>query len=216
MVKYFTRSTSSDLHMKTLIALLFVLLTAGLAHATSRGEAQKVMFVLKQTGVVETTPEEMHSVDGTYATAEQYYQQKNREMSERYYLLTIQKARVLLAKLLDRVSDTSAIETSQPENKTLLASIPPSFSDVTPLPREPEHTPPVRQTDSSDGTTPPTLQQSETSHAPAKTDVGPEQASNNIISEKLVEAPVSTPWSDMTHSGWWRPNWESAGIIWQQ
>jgi len=172
--------------MKTLIALLFVLLTAGLAHATSRGEAQKVMFVLKQTGVVETTPEEMHSVDDTYATAEQYYQQNNREMSERYYLLTIQKARVLLAKLLDRVSDTPAIETSQPPDNTLLASIPPSLSNATPLPREPENTPLVRQPDSSDNTTPPTIQPSETSHAPAITDVGPELVSNGIISEKLV------------------------------
>ncbi len=173
--------------MKTLAALAFILLTAGFAHATSRDEAQKVIFVLKQTGgVIETTPEEMHSIDDTYAAAEQYDQLKNHEMSERYYQLTIQKARVLLAKLLDLVSDTPAIETSQPPGGTLLASIPPSLSNAMPVPRKPENASPTRQPEISDGTASRTLEQSETLPAPEKTDAGTKHVSGGVISEMLV------------------------------
>jgi L,D-transpeptidase ErfK/SrfK len=189
MSKYFTTYKSSNLRMNTLTALAFVLLTAGLAHAGSRDEAIKVIFVLKQTGVVETTPEEMHSVDDTYAAAEQYYQLNNQEMSERYYLLAIQKARVLLAKLLDLASDTPAIETNQP-SETLLASIPPSLQDATPPPPKAETAPAGRQPDPAAGSFLRDVQRIEPSFSPAtrppKTDGDPEHFSDSIISEKLV------------------------------
>ncbi len=122
--------------IKIITPLAFVLLTAGLTHATNRDEAQKVLFVLQQTGVAETAPDEMHSVDASFSEAEHYFQQKNREMSDRYYLLTIQKARVLLAKVLDRISDTPATETQQTPN-TRLASIPSVLSDAMPSPGKP-------------------------------------------------------------------------------
>jgi len=156
--------------------LAFVLLTAALAHANTRDEAQKVLFVLQQTGVAEVAPDEMHSVDASFSEAEQYYQQKNLEMSDRYYLLTVQKARVLLAKQLDRISDIPATETEKQPN-TLVASIPPGLSDVTSPLRKPDTTPLI------DPTTP---HEPSPSQAPGQAKTETESPPDGVISEKLV------------------------------
>lgn len=41
----------------------------------------------------------MISINATFSTAEQYLQQNNREMAERYYILTLQKTRILKSSL---------------------------------------------------------------------------------------------------------------------
>lgn len=170
--------------IKIITSLAFVLLTAGLTHATTRDEAQKVLFVLQQTGVAETAPDEMHSVDASFSEAEHYYQQKNREMSDRYYLLTIQKARVLLAKVLDRISDTPATETQQTPN-TRLASIPSVLSDAMPSPGKPENVP---QSQRPAPPLPGEMQRSAPPQATGQTitDDDPGRFSSGVISDKLV------------------------------
>lgn len=110
--------TNTFIQVLTLLAL--VLASANLSHAGARDEAQKVLYVLRQTGVAQKTPDEMQSIDATFSTAEQYFQQNDREMSDRYYLLTVQKARVLLATLLDHApgSSTPAIKQQANDSRT--------------------------------------------------------------------------------------------------
>lgn len=107
---------STNLFIQVLALLAVVLASAGLSHASARDEAQKVLYVLRQTGVAQKTPDEMQSIDATFSTAEQYFQQNDRDMSERYYLLTVQKARVLLASLLDHTSGSSVTLAKQQAN----------------------------------------------------------------------------------------------------
>lgn len=180
-------STGTVLFIMAVASLAFALPSASLGHATTRDEAQKVLFILQQTGVAETTPEEMHSIDVSFSTAEQYYQQKNRELSDRYYLLTIQKARVLLAKLLDRVSDTPAAEAQQPP-APLVASIPPSLPDIQPPPPRPtDSVQPSQSPSTSTGSRTGDTQRNEPSHQQTvKAKGDPEYLSDSVISDKLV------------------------------
>ena len=172
MIKNFTAYTNMAYLIMPLTVLTFVLAAEGAANATTRDEAQKVLFVLRQTGVAETAPDEMRSVDASFSEAEGYYQQKNHEMSDRYFLLTIQKARILLAKVLDRISDAPATDAQQPPN-IIVASIPPVLPDSVPPPRKPDNTPLVQQPVLPAPTV--GAQQGETGHSP-----------DDVISDKLV------------------------------
>lgn len=151
MMKTYATHMGMVLFTGALFLLVFVLLNAGQACAGAREEAHKVIYVLRQTGAGQQEPEEARSVDDTFLTAERHFRQNDREMSERYYLLTIQKARVLLAGLLARAPATS---TRQPAEIPQAAAIPPlqqsgnasttrSPSSASPTPQEvkPEEAP---------------------------------------------------------------------------
>jgi len=111
-----------------MILLVLLIFYASLACAAPRDEAQKIVFILQQTALAETIPEEMESIKRTFQEAEKYQEQKSGEMAERLYQLAILKGRVLLAKLLEIASDIPAIEDEQ-HSKTVVASIPPAVTD---------------------------------------------------------------------------------------
>ncbi|MEI6306190.1 MAG: L,D-transpeptidase family protein [Deltaproteobacteria bacterium] len=172
--------------MKTIIVLAFMLLTVDFANATPRDEAQKIIFVLNQTGLAETIPDEMGSVTSTFKEAEKYKEQKNSEMSEKYYLLATLKGRVLLAKLLEIASDIPAAETKESQ-KPILASIPPALSGSPATPSKSEKVSSDKQTavDSAAGN----VIQSGTLTQPSgeeKKTIGPATSSDAVISAKLV------------------------------
>lgn len=58
--------------------------------------------------------DELKSVDATFAIAEHYFQAEDIEQSERFYLLTVQKARIILATSLKRVADASEQQAAPP------------------------------------------------------------------------------------------------------
>lgn len=156
---------STNLTIKVLTLLAVVLASANLSHASARDDAQKVLYVLRQTGVAQKSPDEMQSIDATFSTAEQYFQHNDREMSGRYYLLTVQKARVLLANLLDNAPGPSVTATQRAQTPS-----PASQPDVKPvLPVPPEGTAPFQ----------PAPEQ-------AKATAEPEYFSDDVTSEKLV------------------------------
>jgi lipoprotein-anchoring transpeptidase ErfK/SrfK len=156
---------STNLTIKVLTLLAVVLASANLSHASARDDAQKVLYVLRQTGVAQKSPDEMQSIDATFSTAEQYFQHNDREMSGRYYLLAVQKARVLLANLLDNAPGPSVTATQRSQT-----SSPASHPDIKPvLPVPPEGTAPFQ----------PAPEQ-------AKATAEPEYFSDDVTSEKLV------------------------------
>jgi len=74
---------------------VFILFMACIALADTRLDAITAITDLRMTGLGKNIPDEMKSLDATFAMAEQYYQAKDSANSEQYYRLTIQKARIL-------------------------------------------------------------------------------------------------------------------------
>lgn len=85
--------------IRSLAAAALLLHATTPAYADSRDEAVNAIEQLRQLGVPLKKPDDMGSIAATFSTAEQYLQQNNREMAERYYLLTLQKTRVLKSSL---------------------------------------------------------------------------------------------------------------------
>lgn len=65
------------------------------AHADSRSEAREALQELRNNKKMLKMPDELASIETTFSVAEQYHKQSHPELSEQYYLLTIQKARIL-------------------------------------------------------------------------------------------------------------------------
>lgn len=74
---------------------VFALCTAQVSVADTRQDAIAAIADLRTTGMDKKMPDEMKSLDATFAMAEKYHQANNTAESEQYYLLTIQKARIL-------------------------------------------------------------------------------------------------------------------------
>lgn len=64
-------------------------------NADSRSEAREALQELRKNTSILKMPDELASIETTFSVAEQYHKQSHRELSEQYYLLTIQKARIL-------------------------------------------------------------------------------------------------------------------------
>lgn len=178
MMKTYATHIRMVLSAQALSVLALVLLSAGLASAGAREEAHKVIYVIRQTGAGEQEPEETRSVDDTFLAAERYFRQNDHEMAERYYLLTIQKARVLLAGLLARAPATSA---HQPAEIPQPAPLPPLQQPVEA---------PATRSPSTASTTPQETGQGEAPYPPeagqARPDGTPGYPPDEAASEKLV------------------------------
>ena len=83
----------------SLSILVATLLLPSVVWADSRQDALFELENLHRTATSETMSDELKSVDATFAVAEHYFQANDTEQSERFYLLTVQKARIILATL---------------------------------------------------------------------------------------------------------------------
>ncbi|MDD5286794.1 MAG: L,D-transpeptidase family protein [Desulfuromonadaceae bacterium] len=81
----------------TFSVFAFTLFVARISSADTRLDAISAIAGLRMTGLAKKMPDEMKSLDATFAIAEQYYQANDTTNSDQYYLLTIQKARILAA-----------------------------------------------------------------------------------------------------------------------
>jgi len=151
-----------------LVALVMAL--AHSAWADTRQDALQAVSLLRNSGFGQQMPDEMRSVDATFSLAEHHLLMHERDMAERYYLLTIQKVRVLQA-MLPPAQPAESAEERRPGNappapappdrqgespKSLPAAEAPqpaSGPDRTPLPPEPAAVPArVRQAAPAEGT----------------------------------------------------------------
>jgi lipoprotein-anchoring transpeptidase ErfK/SrfK len=94
-----------------LLALALINPGSQTAWANTRQMAVTELDRLHQSASNRKLTDELKSVDATFAIAEHYFQTKDVEQSESFYLLTIQKARIILASL----QNTAAAEESSPE-----------------------------------------------------------------------------------------------------
>lgn len=83
--------------MKTLTLMTAILLAATTAYADARDEALAALLTLKQSGYARQHPDELRSIVSVFAIAEKYFQNNELSASEQYYLLAVQKIRVLQA-----------------------------------------------------------------------------------------------------------------------
>lgn len=69
---------------------------------------------LRQSTSVQNMPDELKSADATFAIAEHYFLSGDFEQSERFYLLAIQKAHIILAASQKKPADTSSTPAAMP------------------------------------------------------------------------------------------------------
>jgi L,D-transpeptidase ErfK/SrfK len=110
------RHHTTGLFLQALAITAFVLLSAATSRADSRIEAQNAIEHLQQLATSQIRPNDLGSIKNTFSTAEQYLQQNNREMAERYYLLTLQKTRILMTSLTGLMLDQDQALPSQTAN----------------------------------------------------------------------------------------------------
>lgn len=124
-----------------LLAIALINLCSQPLWADTRQEAVLELDRLHQTASNRKISDELKSVDATFAIAEHYFQTRDAEQSERFYLLTIQKARIILASAHDTESgsteSTEALTPPAPETD------PAAPAPVTTEPDAPQETPPV-------------------------------------------------------------------------
>jgi lipoprotein-anchoring transpeptidase ErfK/SrfK len=113
--------------MKILAIVGCVLLSATLCHADSRNAAIEAITVLQQAfSSPGMSTEEIANIKDTFSTAEHYLQQGDHELSERYYLITIQKTRVLMSSLPEQtpgITSHQMSEKHQPASPTRTPAI---------------------------------------------------------------------------------------------
>lgn len=71
-------------------------------NADSRENARTAISTLQRAAISSELSGELASITDSFTTAEQYQQSNNRDMAERYYLLCIQKSRILFSSLAER------------------------------------------------------------------------------------------------------------------
>jgi lipoprotein-anchoring transpeptidase ErfK/SrfK len=79
------------------ISMLLVIFSSFPVWADTRQDALSELDRLHQSAAVFNITDELKSAEATFAIAEHYLQSNNIEQSERFYLLTIQKSRIILA-----------------------------------------------------------------------------------------------------------------------
>jgi L,D-transpeptidase ErfK/SrfK len=160
--------------MKILIMAGCILFSTSLCHADSRSTARDAIALLQQAVSSRKMSTEIESIRDSFSTAEAYFQHGDQERSERYYLLTIQKTRVLMSSLSEQASGTSEITSSQTSKKQQSAPVTRKpATDIPPALQEKSPHPP---------------QQSELAAPPATSNVEQEGGDipDRIISSKLV------------------------------
>jgi L,D-transpeptidase ErfK/SrfK len=109
------KSAMNTLRLISVVSIIFAVQTAW---ASTRQDAVTALSRLRQSGFAQIMPDEIKSVDDTFTLAERHYQLNEHDMAERYYLLTIQKIRVLEVSLAD-LRLTKSPENQQPEQNVL-------------------------------------------------------------------------------------------------
>lgn len=96
----------NTIYRSTLTQLTACIITVALAAiwpqpvwADARQDAVFELDRLRQSASARNVSEELKSVEETFAIAEQYFQANELEQSQRFYLLTVQKARIILSSL---------------------------------------------------------------------------------------------------------------------
>lgn len=97
-----------------IVTLATVIIWSQPLWADSRQAAVIELEQLHQYASGRNISDELKSVDATFAIAEHYFQAEDIEQSERFYLLTVQKARIILATSLKRVADASEQQAAPP------------------------------------------------------------------------------------------------------
>lgn len=105
-----------------LISVFIVILWSQTGWADTRQDAVFELGRLHQSFSARNISDELKSADATFAIAENYFQANNIEQSERFYLLTIQKARIILASLSKKPGDSTSLSVTPP--------IPPAATDI--------------------------------------------------------------------------------------
>ncbi|GFE62602.1 hypothetical protein AOG2_31900 [Geobacter sp. AOG2] len=119
------------------MAFMVMEATHGSAWADTRQEALRAVSHLRDSVFAQQMPNDLKSVEDTFSLAEHHLQMNERDMAERYYLLTIQKVRVLQSMLPPARPVESTGET-KPDNV-------PATSPSSDRHEEPSQPPPVAE-----------------------------------------------------------------------
>lgn len=106
---YMCMNTTSRLKLSQLVTFLITCALANICShpvwADTRQDAVAELDRLHQSASDRHMSDESKSADATFAIAEHYFQINDIEQSERFYLLTIQKARIILASTSNEPAD---------------------------------------------------------------------------------------------------------------
>lgn len=155
-----------NMSISSCIAFVVFVLALSSAHASladTRQDAITAISNLRMAGHDKMTPDEMKSLDASFAIAERHFQANDTINSEQFFLLTIQKALILSGKI-----------SNQPVNQQVQAGESSSLPDIL-------------QSESLPGATmPPDTRAAPTSLATSDDKREPATHSEHIVSEKLV------------------------------
>jgi len=110
--------------MKILAIVGCVLLSVTVCHADSRNAAIEAITLLQQAPSSSKMSTEIASIKDTFSTAENYLQQGDHELSERYYLITIQKSRVLMSSMPEQTPGIPPHQMNEKQQPTSSAHTP--------------------------------------------------------------------------------------------
>jgi len=97
-----------------LVTIIIVTFWALSAWADTRQDALAELSLLHQATSVKQIADEIKSAEATFAIAEHYLNSSDFEQSERFYLLTIQKVRIILTTSLKKPAETTPTPELQP------------------------------------------------------------------------------------------------------
>jgi len=119
--------TAQASHTVCLLTIALVTLWSQPVWADTRQDALFELDRLHQSASDRNMSDELKSADATFAIAEHYFQTYDIKQSERYYLLTIQKIRIILASLPESPADSArspVLQQSPPATTNIPASTP--------------------------------------------------------------------------------------------
>ncbi len=111
MISANRRQYVTEWFLQALAITAIVMFFSTYSLADSRFEAKADIDFLQQAGTAQIKPNDLGSIESTFSIAEHYLQQNNRELAERFYLLTIQKIRILKSEL---AGETPELEQHEP------------------------------------------------------------------------------------------------------
>ena len=99
--------------MKGFSVTLALLFFASLAFADARDKSRTTIAALRQSGISQKMPDEMDGINSVFNIAESFYEKKEFETADRYFILAIQMSQVLMATKKDR-NPYSALHSNVP------------------------------------------------------------------------------------------------------
>ncbi len=127
------------------IAALITLLATSFSRADSRDIARDSVSLLQTNYASVRRSAEISNILKSFALAEEYQRRGDREQAERYYLLTIQKSRILMSALADQAPDASRPAPPRSGEKPRpLPAVPVPAAEPAPAVRKPDSAPTQR------------------------------------------------------------------------